>query len=64
LQIDLVKAAGPYKPGTQMVEVGTYQRYVDDFIELAAAIRGEKKLTASLEHELLLHEILLRASQM
>ncbi len=62
--IDLAQPAGPYKAGKQQIAVGPYKRYVDDFIELAAAIRGEAKLSVSLEENLLVQECLLRASGM
>ena len=64
LQIDLAEAAGPYKKGTQQVPMPVYKRYVDDFVELAAAVRGEKKLSVSLDEELTVQETLLRASGM
>jgi hypothetical protein len=37
---------------------------VDDFKELAAAVRGEKALTASLDEEWLAAETVLRVSDM
>ena len=46
------------------VAMPPYKRYVDDFIELAAAIRGEAKLRVTYEENLLVQEILLRASGM
>lgn len=64
LDIDLAKAAGPYKAGKQRIELPKYQRYVDDFVELAAAVRGSKQLVASLEQEVAVNEALLRASEM
>ena len=64
LQIDLATAAGPYKAGKQMVAVPPYKRYESDFEELAAAIRGERPLTVSLDEELLLQETLMRACGM
>jgi predicted dehydrogenase len=64
LLLDLAKAAGPYKAGTQNVSLSVYQRYVGDFAELAAAVRGERALSVSPDEELLVHEWLLRASEM
>lgn len=64
LTIELTAAAGPYQKGSQSVSLPTYQRYADDFIELAAAVRGEKPLSLSLDEELLVAETLLRASGM
>jgi predicted dehydrogenase len=63
LQVDLNSAAGPYKAGAQTLSF-SYRRYVDDFIELAAAVRGERKLRVSHKEELLVEETLLRASGM
>lgn len=64
LVIDLVEAAGPYAKGKQEVPLRPYRRYEDDFIELAAAIRGEKMLSLSLDDELISAETILRASSM
>lgn len=64
LSLDLAKPAGPYVKGTQKIQLPAYQRYVGDFIELAAAVRGERALTASLDEELLVGETVLRASDM
>jgi len=61
LTIDLAKATGPYRAGTQTVELPQYPRYVRDFADLAAAVRGEKSLPVSLDQELLVHEWLLKA---
>jgi predicted dehydrogenase len=62
--VDLEKPAGPYKAGSQQIPMPAYKRYVDDFIELAAAIRGEATLRVSYEENLLVQEVLLRASGM
>ena len=62
--IDLAKPAGPYQAGKQQVAMPAYKRYVDDFIELAAAIRGEAQLRVTYEENLLVQEVLLRASGM
>ena len=59
-----LSTAGPYAKGAQNVPLPAYQRYVDDFRELAAAVRGERPLTASLDEELLVAETILRASEM
>ncbi len=64
LQIDLARAAGPYKAGVQTVTLPVYERYVGDFVELAPAIRGEKPLSVTLDEELLVHDALLRACGM
>lgn len=64
LAINLSKAAGPYKSGIQTIPMPAYKRYVDDFVELAAAARGEQKLRVSLDEDLLVQEVLLRCSGM
>lgn len=64
LVVDLAEAAGPYRKGSQEVPLPPYARYQDDFIELAAAVRGEKPLALSLEEELLSAEVILQASGM
>jgi len=64
LTIDLDKAAGPYAKGTQKLTFPPYKRYVDDFNELAAVIRGEAKLRTTLDQELIVQEALLRCSGM
>lgn len=61
LHIDLNNAAGPYKAGAQTISY-SYTRYVDDFVELAAAVRGERKLPTTPEQEMVVQETLLRAS--
>jgi len=62
LEIDLAKDAGPYKKGRQKVDCPPYKRYVADLAELAAAVRGERKLTVDLDGEFTSCETLLRAS--
>jgi predicted dehydrogenase len=64
LQIDLLKPAGPYKSGVQNIPLPKYERYVGDFAELAALIRGEKSPVVTLHDELLVHESLLKACEM
>ena len=62
--IDLAKAAGPYKAGPQEVELPPYERYRDEFVELAAAIREATPLPVSLEEELQVQEAVLQACGM
>ena len=64
LTIELEKAAGPYKAGAQKLDFPPYKRYVDDMIELAAAVRGERKLRTTYDEDLLVQEALLRCSGM
>jgi predicted dehydrogenase len=64
LQVDLVEAAGPYHKGVQTVNLPGYKRYEADFAELAAAVRGERKLNVTLDEEVAVQETLLKASGM
>jgi len=64
LEVDLVKAAGPYKPGRQEVVLPKFERYVGDLVELAACLRNSKPLSVSLDQDLDVQEAVLRASGM
>jgi predicted dehydrogenase len=61
LNIDLLKAAGPYAAGMNSIPLPTYVRYRDDFVELAGSIRAKKALSVSLELERDVQETLLLA---
>jgi predicted dehydrogenase len=63
LSVDLSAAAGPYQAGPQ-TKTFAYTRYTGDFAELAAAVRGEGRLSVTPEEDLLVEETLLRASAM
>lgn len=62
VRIQLRNAQGPYQKGTQEVKFGPQPRFVKDFEELARSIKTGTPLKYSYEHELTLHETLLRAS--
>lgn len=62
MRVHMRKAQGPYKAGWQDVPVAPQPRFIADFAELANAIKNGKPLKQSYDHELLLHETLLRAS--
>ena len=64
LTIELTEPAGPFRKGAQSVRMAAYQRYEGDFAELAAAVRGEKELSVSLDEELLVAETVLQVSGM
>lgn len=64
VSIDLAKAAGPYQKGIQTLPMPTYERFVDDFADLARAARGEGSLKVTLDQDLLVEEVLLRCSGM
>jgi predicted dehydrogenase len=56
------EAHGPYQKGAQEVKLGPQPRFIKDFEDLARAIKTGTPLRYSYDHELLLHETLLRAS--
>jgi predicted dehydrogenase len=62
MRVHLRKAQGPYKAGWQDIALGPQPRFAGDFQELARAIAAGQPLKLSYDHELLLHETLLRAS--
>lgn len=62
MRVALRKPNGPYKAGWQQIDLPPQPRYIGDFQELARALKGGKPLRHSYEHELTLHETLLRAS--
>ena len=64
LEFDLAKAAGPYKPGVQLVAIPKYDRYVGDIADFAACFRGERKPSVTFEEELRVQEWLLKACAM
>ena len=64
LNLELAGAAGRYRKGAQTVPLPPYARYEADFIELAAAVRGEGKLSVGLEEELAVQETLLKVCAM
>jgi predicted dehydrogenase len=64
LVIELEKPAGPYQAGPQKIELPSYKRFVDDLTELAAAVRGERKLWTTYDEDLMVQEALLRCSGM
>lgn len=62
MRVHLRKAQGPYRAGWQDVPLPPQPRFVGDFAELARALKSGQPLKHSYDHELLLHETLLRAS--
>jgi len=64
LAIDLAKAAGPYQKGSQKVPLPAYRRYEGDLAALAAAVRGERALSVTLDEELVIQETVLRVGDM
>ena len=62
LRLALRKPHGPYKAGWQQIDLPRQPRYVGDFRELARALKSGQPLKLSYDHELILHETLLRVS--
>jgi predicted dehydrogenase len=62
MRVAMRKAQGPYRAGWQQIDLPPQPRYIGDFQELARALKSGKPLKHSYEHELTLHETLLRAS--
>lgn len=64
VQVAMREARGPYKQGWQTHDIGPQPRYISDFVEFARAYKTKTPLKYSYDHELLVHETLLRASNM
>jgi predicted dehydrogenase len=62
MRVHMRKPQGSYKAGWQDISLPPQPRFVGDFKELARAIGTGQPLKHSYDHELLLHETLLRAS--
>lgn len=62
MRVYLRKAQGAYKAGWQDLTIAPQPRFVGDFQELARALKSGTPLKLSWDHELLLHETLLRAA--
>ena len=64
LAMDLARAAGPYQAGMNSKAWPDWERFAGDFVELAAAVRGQGQLSVTPDQELAIHETLLLASGM
>jgi predicted dehydrogenase len=62
MRVHMRKAQGSYKAGWQDLTLPPQPRFIADFAELARALKSGEPLKYSYDHELLLHETLLRAS--
>jgi predicted dehydrogenase len=63
MQVVMREATGPYRAGWQDVEMPKHVRYVEDFQELARALKTGQPLRYSYDHELLVQETLVRACE-
>lgn len=64
MYFDLAKPAGPYQSGMQKIQLGDYRRFVDDFAELAAVLRGESHLRVTPDEDLKVERALLACGGM
>jgi predicted dehydrogenase len=62
MRVQMRKPQGSYSAGWQDINLPPQPRFVGDFKELARAIKSGQPLKLSYDHELLLHETLLRVS--
>lgn len=62
MTVAMREAKGPYKQGWQELALGSQPRYIPDFEEMARALKTDSPLKLSYDHELWVHETLLRAS--
>lgn len=62
MRVHMRKPQGPYKAGWQDLTLPPQPRFIGDFQELARALKSGQPLKLSYDHELLLHETLLRAA--
>jgi predicted dehydrogenase len=62
MTVGMREAKGPYKEGWQEIALGRQPRYIPDFAEMARALKSNSPLKLSYDHELWVHETLLRAS--
>ncbi len=58
--LNLDQARGEFKKGTQTVQLKGGRSYAAEFIDLAKVIRGKKKFDWSYQHDLDVHEALLK----
>ena len=58
--LNLDQAHDEFKKGTQTVQLKGGRSYVAEFIDLAKVIRGKKKFEWSYQHDLDVHETLLK----
>jgi predicted dehydrogenase len=66
LMVDLLKSAGPYKAGDQVLEPAEPPgpTYAPDFLEMARIIRDHAKPSYSMDHDLTVQDTLLQACGM
>ena len=64
MKVGMREARGPYKKGWQEIKLERFPYDVQEFKDFARALRTGTPLKYSYDHELLVHETLLRASGM
>ena len=61
VRLALSEPRGEFQKGYQDVDVGPYERYIDDAADFAKIIRGEKELDYNSEHDITVQETVLKA---
>jgi predicted dehydrogenase len=63
VRLSLTKAHGDFKKGSQTLSLAVPKgRYDEEFIDLAKIVRGEGKLAWNAEHDIAVHETVMRAA--
>lgn len=63
VKLSLTAPREKFAKGTQTFKVeGSGGRYGGEFLDLARVVRGEKKLAWNADHDIAVHEVLLRAA--
>lgn len=63
VNLSLTRSAGSYRKGTQSLSLEVPKdRYIAEFVDLADAIEHQRPLSWNAEHDIIVHETLLRAS--
>ena len=62
MRVGMRRAQGPYQAGWREIDLPPQPRFIGDFKELARALKSGQQLQLSYDHELLVHETLLKAS--
>ena len=63
-RVSLSKNQGKYQKGLNEIRFAVYNRYVDDALDIARILRGEKAPDFSPAHDLAVQETLLRACEL
>lgn len=64
VRLALSKPHGPYQDEYQTIDVGVYERYIDDMADLAKIVRGEKQSDFDSAHDRAVQQAVLQAAAM